>query len=725
MENLRDKVKSYFGAKPPSRSNSPTQQLHQDLDGFGGASGSGAVESPHLSHSFDLQQQQHLQQQQQVSGDTVQLSSSSSLPPNSSLAHTHPPSTAVAWGGLFGSGRRQSREAPPPAAAPSSSGRRSSGRNSDSRRRHSGSPNRRSAAGGDHDIDPNYRPVIPNNRQSTHEDDPAVIAYQRPMSDPSGTASGGLDIADESFAPAGSMPIGSGHAADYRFPVGQPCRLRLIPYNPYFPTVDKEMMNGMITTIGRYQRTQPAEDPYRDGIYFRSTVVSRKHALLIYQDGEFFIRDTKSLGGTFINSTRLSAAGKDSNPHKIFHGDVIQFGVDYRPDQRTGQVRNKDKCVELLVEFPNVLKARKRKPKPPKWDPKTHTHTECCICISALYTKQALFIAPCAHSYHYRCIAPLLRGKGFSCPMCRQESDLQESVWSLDEISDDDKAPSPVIPASIPSPSLPSDAFSHDHEASRIIVNEVPEDVDRLQRQLEAFNLRRMQQASADRERSSSDQGSRRFTEDEYRQYHVERDRDSQRNSLSGGDQMISPITSSAYDDDTYGLESLSRQIAIAVSDEPPSLAAVREGGSTMDIVVSTHVSQNASAGPPVTVTANRPARSDSQTSNFSVAGYYNGNEEPPQSPTNNPDTSTPLGQSSNSSSQQNNAPTSSSWSINADPFVAGQDPFSDPDVDASEIFHSPADEVGSNNFGIQPPILLRPSQRQDTLNNRSSNRQE
>ena len=67
-----------------------------------------------------------------------------------------------------------------------------------------------------------------------------------------------------------------------------------------------------------------------------------------------------------------------------------------------------------------------------RWTPAEHQFTECCICISRLYQKQAIFIAPCAHTFHYRCIAPLLRSKGFSCPMCRQESNLQESLFDLD-----------------------------------------------------------------------------------------------------------------------------------------------------------------------------------------------------------------------------------------------------------------------------------------------------
>lgn len=193
--------------------------------------------------------------------------------------------------------------------------------------------------------------------------------------------------------------------------------------------------------IGRYQRQQPADDPYNEGIYFRSTVVSRKHGKLSLVDGQLFISDTKSLGGTFVNSMRLSAAGKESKPCKILHGDVIQFGVDYRPDSTTGQVRNKDRCVEVRVEFPKWAKKNKNKanvPKPQKWVPAEHKYTECCICLSALYERQALFIAPCSHTFHYRCIAPLVRTNGFSCPLCRQESDLHASLFSLDSEEDED-----------------------------------------------------------------------------------------------------------------------------------------------------------------------------------------------------------------------------------------------------------------------------------------------
>lgn len=54
---------------------------------------------------------------------------------------------------------------------------------------------------------------------------------------------------------------------------------------------------------------------------------------------------------------------------------------------------------------------------------------ECCICLYALAPFQALFVAPCSHSYHFKCIRPLLDSyPGFQCPICRTYSDLDASV---------------------------------------------------------------------------------------------------------------------------------------------------------------------------------------------------------------------------------------------------------------------------------------------------------
>lgn len=61
---------------------------------------------------------------------------------------------------------------------------------------------------------------------------------------------------------------------------------------------------------------------------------------------------------------------------------------------------------------------------------------ECCICLYALAPFQALFVSPCSHTYHFKCIRPLLQSyPGFQCPICRTYSDLEASVaMETDEV---------------------------------------------------------------------------------------------------------------------------------------------------------------------------------------------------------------------------------------------------------------------------------------------------
>lgn len=86
-----------------------------------------------------------------------------------------------------------------------------------------------------------------------------------------------------------------------------------------------------------------------DNAVFDCKVLSRAHAELWY-DGEtvraldcdsrnaclqFFIRDTKSSNGTFVNNMRLPAkSGEDSAPQQIYSGDIIQLGVEIVDGQK-------------------------------------------------------------------------------------------------------------------------------------------------------------------------------------------------------------------------------------------------------------------------------------------------------------------------------------------------------------------------------------------------------
>ncbi|XP_078384658.1 uncharacterized protein LOC144667143 isoform X1 [Oculina patagonica] len=68
--------------------------------------------------------------------------------------------------------------------------------------------------------------------------------------------------------------------------------------------------------------------PATNNCIFDCKVLSRNHAILWYEDGKFYLQDTKSSNGTFVNNVRLSKGSEESEPKEIKSGDIVQFGVD-------------------------------------------------------------------------------------------------------------------------------------------------------------------------------------------------------------------------------------------------------------------------------------------------------------------------------------------------------------------------------------------------------------
>ncbi|KAG5351227.1 hypothetical protein C0989_007382 [Termitomyces sp. Mn162] len=170
---------------------------------------------------------------------------------------------------------------------------------------------------------------------------------------------------------------------------------------------------------------------------FKSKVVSRAHAeIWVDSSGRFFIRDTKSSSGTFLNHVRLSPANTESRPFQMRDGDILQLGVDYQ-----GGTEDIYKSVKIRIELgrewqaaanafnTNTLNVLKTLQAAPPTAPKTQI-PDCCICLFSVTIRQALFIAPCSHTFHYKCIRPLLETHhpAFSCPLCRTYADLEEDV---------------------------------------------------------------------------------------------------------------------------------------------------------------------------------------------------------------------------------------------------------------------------------------------------------
>ncbi|KAJ1299338.1 hypothetical protein OPQ81_004999 [Rhizoctonia solani] len=250
-------------------------------------------------------------------------------------------------------------------------------------------------------------------------------------------------------------------------PAGPAHRLRLVPHlDPnartlhFEPIVREVRAGGAVLRIGRFtDRAIPsARQPDSTKIAFRSKVVSRAHAeIWCAPNGKFMIRDTRSSSGTFLNHTRLSAPNIESRPTELHDGDIIQLGVDYQ-----GGNEEIYRCVKIRVEVgrewqreanefnTGALKQLqtlqgqgtdsgkdKGKDKPrtssaiagPSNSRKTSV-ADCCICLFPVAILQSLFIAPCSHCFHYKCIRPLLikHHPGFSCPLCRTFADLEEDV---------------------------------------------------------------------------------------------------------------------------------------------------------------------------------------------------------------------------------------------------------------------------------------------------------
>lgn len=83
--------------------------------------------------------------------------------------------------------------------------------------------------------------------------------------------------------------------------------------------------------IGRsVARARPAPN----NAIFDCKVLSRNHAMIWYENAKFYLQDTKSSNGTFVNHQRLSKGSEESPPREVFSGDIIQFGVDVMENSR-------------------------------------------------------------------------------------------------------------------------------------------------------------------------------------------------------------------------------------------------------------------------------------------------------------------------------------------------------------------------------------------------------
>ena len=224
-----------------------------------------------------------------------------------------------------------------------------------------------------------------------------------------------------------------------------------------FAAVQRALKNpGSVVRVGRYSERDNVVIP-PDGlppIGFKSKVVSRRHCEFWCTNGQWYVKDVKSSSGTFLNHVRLSAPGTESRPFPVKDGDVVQLGIDFK-----GGEELIFRCVKMRIQcnrgwqkslnsfntsahrrlLKNALMNRKTTRETSARDSDTASigTADCSICLNAVEPCQALFIAPCGHVWHYKCVASLLRGPiypNFICPNCRFVSDLEADVEPAEDL---------------------------------------------------------------------------------------------------------------------------------------------------------------------------------------------------------------------------------------------------------------------------------------------------
>lgn len=167
-------------------------------------------------------------------------------------------------------------------------------------------------------------------------------------------------------------------------------------------------------------------------ISFHSNAISRIHGYLkVDQYGNWYIQDFQSASGTFLNHNRLSKSSTISNDFLLKNGDVIQLGVNPVDDDEIKS--DISKCVRFKVELNDSWKLDKVQMKQVVTqrlnnlvDP--NKKETCSICLYPCNPCQSIFLASCAHCWHFNCIKPLMfkNYPHFVCPNCRAIIDLED-----------------------------------------------------------------------------------------------------------------------------------------------------------------------------------------------------------------------------------------------------------------------------------------------------------
>lgn len=129
-----------------------------------------------------------------------------------------------------------------------------------------------------------------------------------------------------SISPVPILNTGNGNGGSNNSP-----RACLVCRPNSHPFEDRNLALEQPVKVGRsVARARPSAS----NAIFDCKVLSRNHALLWYETGKFYLQDTKSSNGTFVNGQRLSKGSEESMPREVCSGDILQFGVDVMENSR-------------------------------------------------------------------------------------------------------------------------------------------------------------------------------------------------------------------------------------------------------------------------------------------------------------------------------------------------------------------------------------------------------
>ncbi|KAK6533466.1 hypothetical protein TWF694_002405 [Orbilia ellipsospora] len=257
----------------------------------------------------------------------------------------------------------------------------------------------------------------------------------------------GMDGAAEngsSAAPAGTTNAGpvTNNTPSAGLPEGKIPTIRFVPHvdprstrrpHTFAPMERSIKTSSDVVKVGRF-----SDRDNGNPVGFKSKVVSRRHCEFWWSDGAWYMKDVGSSSGTFLNHIRLSHPNTESKPYPVHDGDVVQLGIDFK-----GGEELIFRCVKMKLELNRDAKsinqfnvaAHRRiqnlgKPSINKAAGAESHAGECAICLLNIAPCQPLFVAPCSHVWHYKCIRPIIEQNYpiLPCPNCREIADLDAEI---------------------------------------------------------------------------------------------------------------------------------------------------------------------------------------------------------------------------------------------------------------------------------------------------------